>query len=52
MKKKKGNFCNVFLSETARDAFAMLLYGKLFDHLVSVINKGLMGASGGIDPDR
>jgi myosin-5 len=29
----------------------MLLYGKLFDHLVSVINKGLMGSSGGIDQE-
>lgn len=36
-------------AETARDAFAMLLYGKLFEHLVSLINKGLAGT--GIDEE-
>ncbi len=30
-------------AEAARDAFAMLLYGRLFDHLVKLINKGLSG---------
>jgi myosin-5 len=37
-------------AEAARDAFAMLLYGRLFDHLVRVINKGLCGT--GINEDN
>lgn len=36
-------------AEAARDAFAMLLYGRLFDHLVKIINKGLSGV--GIDEE-
>lgn len=37
-------------AEAARDAFAMLLYGRLFDHLVKLINKGLSGT--GIDENN
>ena len=38
-------------AETARDAFAMLLYGRLFDYLVKLINTSLRSNSDAMDQE-